>query len=74
MMMLFRKTFQGKLEKANKVFNSTVERLKLLQADMTEQMEKNRVKMQKLENENADLDAMKAKAGRQIEEISKFIV
>lgn len=73
MMMLFRKTFQGKLEKANKVFSSTVERLKLLQADMTERIEKNKVRMQKLESENADLDAMKAKAGRQIEEISKFI-
>lgn len=73
MMMLFRKTFQSKLEKANKVFSSTVERLKLLQADMTERMEKNKVKIQKLESENAELEAMKAKAGWQIEEISKHI-
>lgn len=42
--------------------------------DITARVEKNHAKVQKLTNENEELEDMKAKAGRQIEEISKFII
>lgn len=72
--MLFRKSFQTKIDGANRVFTETVEKLKNIQADITAKIEKNHARVQKLTNENEELESMKAKAGRQIEEISKFIV
>lgn len=72
--MLFRKSFQTKIDGANRVFTATVEKLKNIQADITTRVEKNHAKVQKLTSENEELKGMKAKAGRQIEEISKFIV
>lgn len=72
--MLFRKSFQTKIDSANRVFTAAVEKLKNIQADITIQIEKNHAKVQKLTNENVELESMKAKTGRQIEEISKFIV
>lgn len=72
--MLFRKSFQTKIDGANQVFTETVEKLKNIQADITAKVEKNHARVQKLTNENEELESMKAKAGRQIEEISKFIV
>lgn len=72
--MLFRKSFQTKIDGANRVFTATVEKLKNIQADITARVEKNHAKVQKLTSENEDLKNIKAKAGRQIEEISKFIV
>lgn len=72
--MLFRKTFQTKIDCANRVFTATVEKLKNIQVDITAKMEKNHAKVQKLTNENVKLEGMKARAGRQIEEISKFII
>lgn len=72
--MLFRKSFQTKIDGANRVFTATVEKLKNIQADITTKVEKNHAKVQKLTSENEDLKNIKAKAGRQIEEISKFIV
>lgn len=71
--MLFRKSFQTKIDGANRVFTATVEKLKNIQADITARVEKNHAKVQKLANENVELESMKTKAGRQIEEISKFI-
>ena len=73
--MLFRKSFQTKIESANRVFTATIEKLKNIQTDMNAQIEqnKNQAKMQKLANDNTELEAMKLKAARQIEEISKFI-
>jgi len=71
--MLFRKSFQTKIESANRVFTATIEKLKNIQTDMTAQIDKNQAKMQKLANDNTELEAMKLKAARQIEEISKFI-
>jgi hypothetical protein len=70
--MLFRKSFQTKIDGTNRVFTATVEKLKNIQADITAKVEKNHTRVQKLTNENEELDSMKAKAGRQIEEISKF--
>lgn len=72
--MLFRKSFQTKIDGANRVFTATVEKLKNIQVDITTKIEKNHTKVQKLANENVELESMKTKAGRQIEEISKFIV
>ena len=72
--MLFRKSFQTQINGANRVFTATVEKLKNIQADITARVEKNHAKVQKLTSENEALEAMKAKAGRQIEEISKFII
>lgn len=72
--MLFRKSFQTKIDGANRVFTATVEKLKNIQADITTKVEKNHAKVQKLTSENEELENIKAKAGRQIEEISKFIV
>lgn len=71
--MLFRKSFQTKIDGANRVFTETVEKLKNIQTDITVKVEKNHVRVQKLTSENEELERMKAKAGRQIEEISKFI-
>lgn len=72
--MLFRKSFQTKIDGANRVFTATVEKLKNIQTDITAKVEKNHLRVQKLTSENEELESMKAKAGRQIEEISKFIV
>lgn len=72
--MLFRKSFQTKIDGANRVFTATVEKLKNIQTDITARVEKNHTKVQKLTSENEELEDMKAKAGRQIEEISKFII
>lgn len=72
--MLFRKSFQTKIDGTNGVFTATVETLKNVQADIAAKVEKNHAKVQKLTSENEDLKNIKAKAGQQIEEISKFIV
>lgn len=72
--MLFRKSFQTKIEGANRVFTATVEKLKNIQADITAKIEKNHTEVQKLNTESELLEDMKAKARRQIEEISKFIM
>lgn len=72
--MLFSKSFQTQISGANRVFTATVEKLKNIQADITARIEKNHAKVQKLTGENEELESMNAKAGRQIEEISKFIV
>lgn len=72
--MLFRKSFQTKIDGTNRVFTATVEKLKYIQADIATKIEKNHAKIQKLTDESVELERMKAKAGRQIEEISKFII
>lgn len=71
--MLFRKSFQTKIDGANRVFTETVEKLKNIQTDINTKVKKNHARVQKLTSENEELESMKAKAGRQIEEISKFI-
>lgn len=71
--MLFRKSFQTKIDGANRIFTATVKKLKNVQVDITTKIEKNHAKVQKLTNENVELESMKAKTGGQIEEISKFI-
>ena len=70
---MFKKSFKRKIKSANRVLNATIEKLRGIQADMTVQIDKNQAKMQKLADDNTELEAMKLKAARQIEEISKFI-
>ena len=65
--MLFRKSFQTKIDGANRVFTATVEKLKNIQTNITAKVEKNHARVQKLTSENEELESMKAKAGRQIE-------
>jgi hypothetical protein len=72
--MLFRKSFQSKINGANRVFTVTIEKLKNIQADISAKIEKNHAKAQKLIHENEELESMKTQAGQQIEEISKFIM
>ena len=72
--MLFRKSFQTKIDGANRVFTATVEKLKNIQADISTKIKMNHLKIQKLTDESVELERMKAKAGRQIEEISKLVV
>lgn len=68
--MLFRKSFQTKINGANRVFTATVKKLKNIQTDnITAKVEKNHAKVQKLSNENEELEDMKAKAERHIDKI-----
>ena len=72
--MIWKKSFKGKIECANRVFTSTIEKLKHIQADMTVQIEKNQTKIQNIKDDNEELEGMKKKGTRQIEEIGKFTI
>lgn len=71
--MFWKKSFKGKIEHANRVFSATIEKLKNIQEDMTAKVDKNQTKIQKLTDENAELDAMKVEVRKQVEEIGKNI-
>lgn len=73
-MLFFKRTFQNKIEAANRILNSTIEKLKSIQADMVAQIEKNKAKIQSLESKNSELEEIRTKTEKQIGEISKFIV
>lgn len=72
--MIWKKSFKGKIECANRVFTSTIEKLKHIQADMKVQIEKNQTKIQNIKDDNEELEGMKKKVTRQIEEIGKFTI
>lgn len=67
------KSFQSRIEEANKVFSVAVEKLKSVQTDILARTSSNQSQIQKLTEENSELDSMNAKTGKQIEEISRFI-
>ena len=71
--MFWKRSFKGKMESANRVFTATIEKLRGIQVEMTAQIDKNQAKIQKLGDENSELEAMKQKATLQIEEVGKFI-
>lgn len=71
--MFTSKSFQNRIEDAGKIFVSAIEKLKTIQADITGRISENKTQIQKLTEENAELDSMKHKTDRQISEISKFI-
>lgn len=62
------KSFQSRIEEANKVFSLAVEKLKSVQADILARVSSNQSQVQKLTQENAELDSMKAETKR----VSKY--
>lgn len=62
------KSFQSRIEEANKVFSLAVEKLKSVQADILAKVSSNQSQVQKLTQENAELDSMKAETKR----VSKY--
>ena len=66
------KSFQNRIEDANKVFVSAIEKLKTIQGDIAGRISENKTQIQKLTDENEELSSMKAKTEKQISEISKF--
>lgn len=70
---MFTKSFQTRIEEANKVFVSALEKLKSIQSDIATRITDNNSQIQQLTAENGSLDSMKAKTGKQISEIEKLI-
>lgn len=71
--MLKQKSFQVKLEEANKVFTSTDEKLKVIQADICTQKNSNIADIERLTQENGELETMDSKISRQREALQKLI-
>lgn len=67
------KSFQNRIEDANKVFVSALEKLKTIQTDITSRISENKSQLEKLSEENDNLDLMKSQTEKQITEISKLI-
>lgn len=70
---MFTKSFQTRIEEANKVFITAIEKLKTVHADIIDQMADNNKQIEVLKEDNASLDQMKSKTEKQIEEIGRFI-
>lgn len=70
---MFTKLFQTRIEEANKVFVSALEKLKYVQSYILNQMNENNISIEKLRQENEGLECMKSQTGRQIIEIEKII-
>lgn len=70
---MFTKSFQTRIEEANKVFVSALEKLKSIQSDIATRITDNNSQIQQLTAENGSLDSMKAKTEKQIGEIEKLI-
>lgn len=70
---MFTKSFQTRIEEANKVFVSALEKLKSVQSYILNQMNENNISIEKLRQENEGLECMKSQTGRQIIEIEKTI-
>ena len=71
--MLSKKTFQAKIEEANKIFITTEEKLKTIQSEISTQKISNVSEIERLTQENEELDAMFDKTSRQREAIQKLI-
>ena len=71
--MLSKKTFQTKIEEAAKIFITTEERLKTIQSEISTQKLSNISEVERLTQENKELDAMFDKTSRQREAIQKLI-
>lgn len=70
---MFTKSFQTRLDEAAKVFVAVLDRLKSVHSDISNQITDNDNQIQKLSNENSDLQSLKSKTEKQISEISKFV-
>lgn len=71
--MLTKKTFQEKLAEANKVFTTTVEKLKTVKAEIADKITANNGSISQLQSENEELEILSSNATKQIEQISKLI-
>lgn len=71
--MLTKKTFQEKLAEANKVFTTTVEKLKTVKAEIADKITANNGSISQLQSENEELETLSSNATKQIEQISKLI-
>lgn len=69
----FRKSFQSKIEKANRNLSKTLNKLSVIQDSIRLKMERNSGKINKLTDENKALEGMQAKVGKQIGDIGKFV-
>lgn len=67
------KSFQSRIEEANKVFVSALEKLKAVQTDICSRMAENKNQIQKLNEENEGLESMKSQTEKQIAEIGRII-
>lgn len=67
------KSFQSRIEEANKVFVSALEKLKAVQTDICSRMTENKNQIQKLNEENEGLESMKSQTEKQIAEIGRII-
>lgn len=70
---MFTKSFQSRIEEANKVFVATVEKLRAIQEDIVSRITENENQMKQLSEENDDLVKMKSRTEKQISEIGRFI-
>ena len=73
MYLLFRKSFQGRIEKANRTFSKTLNRLSAIQDSIRLRIGRNNDQIGKLTDENKTLEEMQMKVGKQIGEIGKFV-
>jgi hypothetical protein len=67
------KSFQSRIEEANKVFVSALEKLKAVQTDICNRMTDNKNQIQKLNEENKGLESMKSQTEKQIVEIGRIV-
>lgn len=70
---MFTKSFQTRLDEASKVFVAALDKLKSVHSDISNQITDNDSQIQKLNDENSDLQSLKSKTEKQISEISKFV-
>lgn len=70
---MFTKSFQTRLDEAAKVFVAALDKLKSVHSDISNQITDNDSQIQKLNDENSDLQSLKSKTEKQISEISKFV-
>lgn len=73
MYQFFRKSFQNRIEKANRNLSKTLNRLSVIQDSIRLKMERNSGQINKLTDENKTLEGMQTKIGKQIGDIGKFV-
>lgn len=69
----FRKSFQSKIEKANRNLSETLNRLSVIQDSIRLKIERNSGQINKLSDENKTLESMQTKVSKQIGDIGKFV-
>lgn len=72
-MVFFKKSFQKRIERANRLFHTIVKKLEQTMTEIDVKVENNNRKQQKLSDENRELEIMKEKTSFQIKEVSKLL-